>query len=154
MSRYFLVVVLVVFGCVLNGTAQEKPVHMPVIDCVVEFGHGSFDSYGSVGTGDTITLDLNAVDKITLYFKSKNPGPSYMTQPGPFRVEGDAKPDADAIKLVSSEGGRRVTIYIWRNWRVYPSRQYGIVIVNESVDVGLVAMKGTARDSSGKRESN
>jgi hypothetical protein len=144
MSRYFLVVVLAVFGCVVKGTAQEKPLPMPVIDCVVEYSHGWFDSYGSVTSGDKISLDLNAVDKIGLHFKSENPGPSYMWQPGPFRVEGETKPEWAVLKLISSGSDGRVTINIRRS---ATTQQYDIIIIlEEGGDVGLVVMNGTARD--------
>jgi hypothetical protein len=143
-SRYFLVVVLAVFGCLVKGAAQEKPLPMPVIDCVVEYSHGWFDSYGAVTSGDTITLDLNAINKISLHFKSKNPGPSYMWQPGPFRLEGDAKPEWTVLKLISSAPEGWVTINIRRS---ATTQQYDIIIIlEEGGDVGLVVMKGTARD--------
>jgi len=165
MSRYFLVV-LVVFGCVLHGIAQEKSVPMPVIDCVVEYAHGDFSYYtdNAVSRSDTLSLDLNAVDKISLDFKSNNPVPSYIPH-GTFRVESVSRPDDPDyvekpdpffwMKLVAPESFPRVTIYLRRLLPIvkYPQREYELTITTETLTEGgrgfvdgILVLKGTARN--------
>jgi hypothetical protein len=175
MSRYFSVVVLIVFGCVLNGTAQEKPRHMPVIDCVVEYTNDYADTYTPPDISDTITLDLNAIDKISLQFEMPD-GPRLRNEvlgmgqdansPAVlsrfrrrfmggrrFRVESVDKPNLlDWMKLVSSEPDwERVTIYISRLAATVeqPHQHYDITIITEGSllgYVGVLVLKGTARD--------
>jgi len=160
MSRYFPVVVLVVFACVLHGTAQEEPVHMPVIDCVVEYTHGSLNY--TPKSSDTISLDLNAIDKISLDFESKRSGRSHIPH-GRFRVLGVDEslvyPHLHSLNmnLVSSGPDRKVTIYIdgisYAAGR--PPDHFQITIITEtSRSIGVVILTGTARDPSGVRKSN
>jgi hypothetical protein len=148
-SRYFLVVVLVVFGWVSNGAAQQKPdkpVRMPVIDSVVECAHGDFGSHGSVSAGATMTLNLNALDKISLD----------LQQGGPFRLS----TTLGFLKLVSSGPDPRVTIYVRRFFTacaqpqpegIYcelPTNDYEITIVTETEGhfPGFALLRGTATD--------
>lgn len=179
MSRYVLAVVLVIVGCVLHGAAQEKPeepVHLPVIDCVVEYAHGDFSYYtdNSVSVSDTISLDLNAVDKIRLDFKTTKPVRSYIPA-GVFRVESVSPPPdgpyyvekPDPIywmKLVTGGSSPRVTIYIRRLTPIskHLIRDYDITIIAETtkdtgedgfVD-GILVLKGTARESVDYRNLN
>jgi hypothetical protein len=153
MSRYFLVVVLVVFGCALKGTAQKQPAPMPVIDCVVEHSQGTFFSYGSVSSGDTITLDLNAIDKIRLDFKSERPGPSYIPHREPFRVQYVSNPDEPLhfyMKLVSEprdDPYEQLRIYIRRtDLGDLEHAEYDVMIIELDGVGGVAVLKGTARD--------
>jgi hypothetical protein len=164
MSRYFLVIVLVAFGWVVNGAAQAKPTDMPVVDCVVEYTHGDlgrgYDRPPQIS--DTISLDLNAVDKISLDFESKQSGSSHIPH-GRFRVLGviNSLVDRDAysvrMNLVSFGPDRKVTIYI--NSSAYPAGQrpeyFTITMITEtSRSIGVVVLKGTPRDTGRERESD
>jgi hypothetical protein len=154
MSRHFLVVVLVVLGCVLNGPAQQAPAPMPVIDCVIEYSHGGFDSYGTPRSGDTITLDLNAIDKITLDFKSAQHDRSYIPHRAPFRVQYVSKADDPThfyMKLVSEP---KADPYAYQWLRIYIRRddvgdlqraEYDIMILDREGS-SVAVLKGTARD--------
>jgi hypothetical protein len=158
MNRYFLVLVLTVFGYVLNGTAQEKPdkpVRMPVIDSVVEYAHGDFGRSGSVSAGATLTLNLNTLDKISLD----------LPQGGPFRVKStrlspfSQKPDWFLMELVSSGPDPRVTIYVKRGSRACEppeehviceqlTNDYEITVITETAGhfPGIAVLNGTATD--------
>jgi hypothetical protein len=174
MSRYSLAVVLVVFGWVLNGPAEErpeqpkKPVRMPVIDCVVEYAHGNFGSHGSVSSEDTITLDLNAIDKIRLNFRSEKSDRSYVPHK-PFRVQYAGDPYLPLyfdMRLVSSGTHPRVTINIsglngaWLKTACdeqphspalpcgAPTNRYEITILSETEGdfPGIAILNGTATE--------
>jgi len=153
MSRYFPVVVLVVFACVLHGTAQEEPVHMPVIDCVVEYTHGSLNY--TPKSSDTISLDLNAIDKISLNFKSAQPDGFGRILHGLFRIERVRNWEDYHrfrhldMKLISSISVEQVTVYVSGSAHAIgqPPHDYDITIVTDAAGfVGVVVLKGTARD--------
>jgi hypothetical protein len=160
MSRYFLVV-LVVFGCILHGTAQEKPqkpekpVRMPVIDCVVEYAHGDFGSHVPLSSGDRLTLNLNALDKISFDLPQGGPFLVKSTRLDPFFQ----KRDWFLMKLVSSGPDPRVTIYFKRGSRdcepavehmicLQPTNDYEITVITETAGhfLGIAVLNGTATD--------
>jgi hypothetical protein len=153
MSQYFRAVVLVVFTCALNATAQEKPAPMPVIDCVVAYTHGSLNY--TPKSSDTISLDLNAIDKISLNFKSSQPDGFGRILHGIFRIE-RVRNSEDYnrfrhldMKLISSISVEQVTIYVSGSAHAIgqPPHDYDITIVTDTAGfVGVIVLKGTARD--------
>ena len=120
-------ILLLVFLFLGQSVQAEEPLHkLPVVTGKVIFAEGSFFGYSPPRAGDTIRLDLGALDSITngISFhrsKSADSVAPYLPLPAPLRIERSER-DQDGKLLVArlisgskdSDGTERVIIDIQR----------------------------------------